>query len=87
MWFLLQEQLRGCDEFFLLARVDTLQRATPATLAAIAYFDEYYCRAIKHDQIKLAASAGPVACNQLQALLLQVLQGEGFGLVPCSATA
>jgi hypothetical protein len=45
------------DQFLLLALVDTGERATPLSVFSVANFNEYYCIAIKHDQIKLAAFA------------------------------
>ena len=34
-----------------------IERATPLSVFSVANFNEYYCIAIKHDQIKLAAFA------------------------------
>jgi hypothetical protein len=52
----------------LLAPIDTAERATPLSVFSVADFDEYYCIAIKHDQIKLAAFASPVLRQQAQTL-------------------
>ncbi|GBH12706.1 hypothetical protein KPSA1_06178 [Pseudomonas syringae pv. actinidiae] len=41
----------------MLAKIDTFHRATPSGMTSVANFDEYYCIAVKHDQIKLAAFA------------------------------
>ena len=51
----LQEKLRGEYQLLTLAPVDTGERATPLCVFSVADFDEYYCIAVKHDQIKLAA--------------------------------
>ncbi len=55
--FALQKPLCGQGELSLLAKIDAFQRATLSGVASIANFDEYYCIAVEHDQIKLAASA------------------------------
>lgn len=55
--FDLQKPVRGQDELFLLAKIYAFQRATPSGVAPIANFHEYYCIAVEHDQIKLAAFA------------------------------
>jgi hypothetical protein len=81
--FLLEEQLGGEYELFLLAVINAFQCSAPSGVATIANFDEYYCIAVEHDQIKLAAPARPVLRNQRQTLLLEVPQGEGFRLAPC----
>jgi hypothetical protein len=44
----------------------------------VADFDEYYCIAVKHDQIKLAAFAQPVLRQQAQTLLLEMLERMAF---------
>ena len=75
----LQEKLRGEYQLLTLAPVDTGERATPLCVFSVADFDEYYCIAVKHDQIKLAAFASPVLRQQLQALRLKVMQGLLFG--------
>ena len=69
----LQEKLRGEYQLLTLAPVDTGQSATPLCVFSVADFDEYYCIAVKHDQIKLAALTQSVLRQQAQALLLQVL--------------
>ena len=51
----LQEKLRSEYQLLTLAPVDTGERATPLCVFSVADFDEYYCIAVKHDQIKLAA--------------------------------
>jgi len=61
----------GClDQLLLFAQVDAFERAAPRGVAPIANLDEYYCIAIEHDQIKLAAAAGPVPAQQPQAMPL-----------------
>ncbi|MNJ74707.1 hypothetical protein D3C77_716850 [compost metagenome] len=49
----------------------------------IANFDEYYCIAVEHDQIKLATFASPVLRQQAQALPLKVLKGVPLGGLAC----
>ncbi|PNG35391.1 hypothetical protein BK640_11390 [Pseudomonas protegens] len=56
----MQENLRGKNQFLTLASIDTAQSSTPLRVLSVADFDEYYCIAVKHDQIKLAAFAQPV---------------------------
>jgi hypothetical protein len=75
----LQEQFCGENQALALARVDALQRAAPGGMLAVADFDEYYCIAVEHDQIELAAAAAPVLRQQAQAVLLQVVAGQRFG--------
>lgn len=69
---LLQEKLGSLDQLLLLAQVDAFERATPCGVASVANLDEYYCIAIEHDQIKLAAAACPVPTQQSQSMLLQM---------------
>jgi len=82
----LEKPLRRQNELFLLASINAFQCATPSGVTPIANFDEYYCIAVEHDQIKLAAFARPVASNQCQLVLLQVPQSAGFGLAPGGLT-
>ncbi|SDZ25143.1 hypothetical protein SAMN03159453_02938 [Pseudomonas sp. NFIX28] len=77
----LQEKLRGEYQFLTLARVDTAECATPLRVLSVADFDEYYCIAVKHDQIKLAAFAQPVLRQQAQALLFKMPKRLGFGIL------
>ena len=79
----LQKKLRSEYQLLTLALVDTGERATPLCVFSVADFDEYYCIAVKHDQIKLAAFARPVLRDERQTVLLQVSQGVGFSLAPC----
>src|SRR5690606_40630303 len=79
--FLLQEQLRGDCQPLAFAPVDALDRATPSLVPAVADLDEYYCIAVEHDQIELAASAAPVAMDQAQAPLLEHAAGKRLGLL------
>lgn len=76
---LLQEQAGGEHQPFLLAPVDTAEGATEARVQPVADFDEYYCIAVEHDQIELAAAAAPVLRQQAQAVLLQVVAGQCLG--------
>ncbi|SEE20229.1 hypothetical protein SAMN04515675_4421 [Pseudomonas costantinii] len=69
----LQEKLRGEYQLLTLAPVDTGERATPLCMFSVADFDEYYCIAVKHDQIKLTAFTQPVLRQKAQTLLLQIL--------------
>ncbi|MNF63672.1 hypothetical protein D3C84_453800 [compost metagenome] len=55
--FLLEELLGGVSQFFALAGIDALEGAAPAGMTPIADFGEYYCIAVEHDQIELAAPA------------------------------
>ncbi|ONH40799.1 hypothetical protein BLL38_16180 [Pseudomonas gessardii] len=50
-----QEKLRGEYQLLAFTRVDTGERTTPLCVFSVADFDKYYCIAVKHDQIKLAA--------------------------------
>ena len=77
--FLLQKMFGGQRQFFLLAGIDTAECAAEACVQPVTNFDEYYCIAVEHDQIKLAAFASPVLRQQLQALRLKVMQGLLFG--------
>lgn len=75
-----EEVLCGEDQAVAFARVDTFECAAPLPMLAIAYFGEYYCIAIKHDQIEFTTAAPPVLRQQLQTVLAQVRQRGGFGL-------
>ncbi|AMS16180.1 hypothetical protein SAMN03159362_3513 [Pseudomonas sp. NFIX51] len=77
----LQEKLCGEYQFLTLACVDTAQCATPLRVLSVADFDEYYCIAVKHDQIKLAAFAQPVLRQQAQPLLFKMPERLGFGIL------
>lgn len=77
--FLLQKMFGGQRQFFLLAGIDTAECAAEACVQPVTNFDEYYCIAVEHDQIKLAAFASPVLRQQVQTLSLKVLQGLLFG--------
>ena len=76
----LQEELRGEYQLLTLAPVDTGERATPLCVFSVADFDEYYCIAVKHDQIKLAAFAQPVLRQQAQSVLLEMPERLVFGI-------
>jgi hypothetical protein len=76
----LQKILRGENQFFALSRIDTIERATPLGVLSVADFDEYYCIAVKHDQIKLAAFTQPVLRQQAQTLLLEMLERLALGI-------
>lgn len=74
-------KLCGEYQFLTLACVDTAQCATPLRVLSVADFDEYYCIAVKHDQIKLAAFAQPVLRQQAQPLLFKMPERLGFGIL------
>lgn len=74
----LQKILRGEYQFLTLARIDAAERATPLGVLSVADFDEYYCIAVKHDQIKLAAFAQPVLRQEAQTVLLEMLERLAF---------
>ena len=76
----LQEKLRSEYQLLTLALVDTGERATPLCVFSVADFDEYYCIAVKHDQIKLAAFAQPVLRQQAQSVLLEMPKCLAFGI-------
>lgn len=76
-----QEKLRGEYQLLTLAPVDTGERATPLCVFSVADFDEYYCIAVKHDQIKLAAFTQPVLRQKAQTLLSKVLKRLKFGIL------
>lgn len=82
----LQEKLRGEYQLLTLAPVDTGERATPLCVFSVADFDEYYCIAVKHDQIKLTAFTQPVLRQEAQALLLQILESLKFGILAALCT-
>lgn len=79
---LLQEVFGGGGQALTLARVHTFQRSSPGVMPAGANFDEYYCIAVQHDQIELAAAARPVLRHQAQSMLFEVGAGAGFRLAP-----
>ncbi|MCY1439197.1 hypothetical protein D9M71_554220 [compost metagenome] len=81
--FLVQKRLGGEHQFVRLAPVDTAERAAKVRMQPIANFDEYYCIAVEHDQIKLASFASPVLRQQAQALPLKVLKGVPLGGLAC----
>ena len=77
----LKKILRSENQFLLLALIDASERATPLSVFSVANFNEYYCIAIKHDQIKLAAFTKPVLRQQAQTLLLQMLERLALGIL------
>ncbi|OAE11213.1 hypothetical protein AZH11_21135 [Pseudomonas simiae] len=77
----LQEKLRREYQLLTLAPVDTGERATPLCVFSVADFDEYYCIAVKHDQIKLTAFTQPVLRQKAQTPLLQILESLQFGIL------
>ncbi|KAF1011123.1 MAG: hypothetical protein GAK32_01039 [Pseudomonas fluorescens] len=77
----LQEKLRREDQFLSFAPVDTGERATPLCVFSVADFDEYYCIAVKHDQIKLATFTQPVLRQQAQTMVLQMLECLKLGIL------
>jgi len=79
--FLLQKILGSAHQFLLLALIDASERATPLSVFSVANFNEYYCIAIKHDQIKLTAFTQPVLRQQAQTLLLQMFERLALGIL------
>ncbi|KOY03804.1 hypothetical protein AM274_05320 [Pseudomonas nunensis] len=77
----LKKILRGENQFLPFAPIDAIERATPLSVFSVANFNEYYCIAIKHDQIKLAAFAQPVLRQQAQTLLLKMLERMALGIL------
>ncbi|AIR89603.1 hypothetical protein LK03_10030 [Pseudomonas cremoricolorata] len=75
----LQKHRSGKRKSLLLAVIDTTCGAAEAGVQPVADFDEYYCIGVEHDQIKLAATASPVARNQGQAKSLKVFEDMIFG--------
>jgi hypothetical protein len=76
----LKKILRGKNQFLPFALIDAIERATPLSVFSVANFNEYYCIAIKHDQIKLAAFTQPVLRQQAQTLLLEMLERMALGI-------
>jgi len=76
----LKKILRGKNQFLPFALIDAIERATPLSVFSVANFNEYYCIAIKHDQIKLAAFTQPVLRQQAQTLLLKMLERVALGI-------
>jgi hypothetical protein len=76
----LKKILRGNYQFLQFALIDATERATPLSVFSVADFNEYYCIAIKHDQIKLAAFTQPVLRQQAQTLLLKMLERMALGI-------
>jgi hypothetical protein len=76
----LKKILRGKNQFLPFALIDTIERATPLSVFSVANFNEYYCIALQHDQIKLAAFTQPVLRQKLQALLLKMLERMALGI-------
>jgi hypothetical protein len=76
----LKKILRGNNQFLPFALIDAIERATPLSVFSVANFNEYYCIAIKHDQIKLAAFTQPVLRQQAQTLLLKMLERVALGI-------
>src|SRR5690606_11247258 len=72
---LLEKEFGGGDQLATLACIDAFQGPAPGAMTAGADFDEYYCIAVEHDQIKLAATTAPVLFDQAQAV--------AFQMVPC----
>src|SRR5690606_8690356 len=74
-----QVEVRRGDQAFLLAPVDCLRRVAPQVSSPVAYFDEYYCIGIPHDQIKLALFAPVIARHQAHPGVEQQLLGLALG--------
>jgi len=79
--FTLKKILRGKNQFLPFAPIDAIERATPLSVFSVADFNEYYCIAIKHDQIKLAAFTQPVLRHQAQTVLLKMLERMALGIL------
>ena len=62
---------RGAD-LGALAAIHTFQGAAQGGVLSITNLNKYYCIAVEHDQIKLAAAAAPVLEQQPQPVLIQV---------------
>ncbi len=73
--FLQEELLGGVCQFFALAGIDALEGTAPAGMTPVADFGEYYCIAVEHDQIELAASAQPVLEQQAQSVGFEMIAG------------
>jgi hypothetical protein len=76
----LKKILRGKNQFLPFAPIDASERATPLGVFSVTNFNEYYCIAIQHDQIKLAAFTQPVLRHQAQTLLLKMLERMALGV-------
>src|SRR6185437_10929957 len=72
----LQEALCRAREFFALRRTDGSCAAAETHVAPVAYFREYQCRAVAHDQVELSEAGAVVAFDQFQAGAFHVLEGE-----------
>ncbi|GLZ88981.1 hypothetical protein Pres01_50320 [Metapseudomonas resinovorans] len=72
----------GVCQFFALAGIDALEGTAPAGMTPVADFGEYYCIAVEHDQIELAASAQPVLGQQAQSVGFEMIAGKGFRRLP-----
>ncbi len=79
-WFLLQKILSATDESHALACIDALQCASPGEMPPIAHLDEYYCIAVEHDQIELAASTAPVLRQKAHSLCCEMAVGKDLGI-------
>jgi hypothetical protein len=77
----LKKILRGENQFLPFAPIDAVECATPLGVFSVANFNEYYCIAIKHDQIKLATFTQPVLRQQAQTLLLKMLERMALGIL------
>jgi len=76
----LKKILRGENQFLPFAPIDAIECATTLSVFSVADFNEYYCIAIKHDQIKLAAFTQPVLRQQAQTVLLKMLERMALGI-------
>lgn len=77
----LKKILRGENQLLPFALIDAIECAAPLSVLTVTDFDEYYCIAIKHDQIKLTAFACPVLRQQAQTLVLQMLERPALGIL------
>lgn len=79
--FGLQKEGSAVDQSLPLAGIYAFRGAAPGGVPTGAYLDEYYCIAVKHDQIELTTAPAPVAGDQAQSARLQELQGAVFALL------
>lgn len=64
----------------LFACIDTRGGTAEICAAAHAHLDEYQRFTFLHKQVDFAEAATVVACNERQAVLLQISRGNIFGL-------
>lgn len=83
----LQKALCSQQDFFLFGWSDAFQGAAVIAVNPIANLNENQgLLGVEQNQIKLAVTTMPVACDQLQPLLAQVGGGPLFSLLPTLTT-